>query len=116
METRLKPLRMSTGTYIFGDKTSRFMRKGSSQWLMGPASHPHGTFASTCVTKVSEEELLTIGGKPIEKYGKKVFKYNVQKNAWSQMHDLKTAHHSHACVLFQDKQSKYVLISGYQKS
>ena len=112
MVPRLNPFRMSTGTYLFGDKTSRFMRRGSSKWLMGPEPHPLGTFASTCVTKISEEELLTIGGKPTEEYGKKVFKYNVQKNTWSQMHDLKTARHSHACALFQDEQSKYVLVAG----
>ena len=59
--------------------------------MAGPTPHPEGTFLDSCGAKISEEELLVMGGNPSNKYGKKVFKYNVRDKSWVLMDDLKTA-------------------------
>ena len=103
---------MSTGTFVFGETTSQIMKKGSGQWVAGPTPHREGTFKKACAAKISEEELLVMGGYPRDKYGKKVFKYNVQDKSWTKMDDLKTARYHHSCAMFQDGPSSYVLVAG----
>ena len=88
------------------------MKKFSGQWGEGPTPHPKGTYKSPCVAKINEEELLVMGGWKPDEYGKKVFKYNVINKEWTRMHDLMIPRFDHACVLFQDGLSDYVLVAG----
>ena len=53
-----------------------------------------------------------MGGVPKSKYGKKVFKYNVQDMTWTRMPDMTTARSLHACALFKDESASYVLVAG----
>ena len=107
-----KAVTMSTGTFIFGAPRAQFWRKGSDKWEEGPAPHPEGTFGDICVVKINEDNLLVMGGYPTGTYGKKVFKYNVQNMTWTPMPDMKTPRWVHACALFKDEFTSYVLVAG----
>ena len=104
---------MSTGTFVLGKPRSQLWRKGSNKWEEGPEPHPDGTFYRGCVAKIDEDNLLVMGGSGYgKKYGKKVFKYNVQDMTWTPMPDMMTARSVHACALFKDKSASYVLVAG----
>jgi len=122
-----KAVTMSTGVFVFGDTgRSQFMKKGSEQWESGPSLHPKGLSHSSCVAKISQDELLIMGGLPFDQDGnpvqlnnfnwtdqdKRVYKYNVRDKSWTKIHDMKTARKNHACAMFHDGPSSYILVAG----
>ena len=111
-----KALMMSTGTYILSRSIGLIWKKGSDQWSQGPAPHEKGTFEDSCAAKINEDEFLVMGGYPTNKFGRKVFKYNVITEEWTQMHNMKTSRRDHACAFFQDGSSNYVVVTGGQNS
>ena len=111
-----KALIMSTGTFVLGDDSSQVWKKGSAQWSNGPTPHQSGTFHQSCAAKINKYEFLVMGGFPADKFGKKVFKYNVIDKRWTPLHDMRTSRNGHACALFQEGSASYVVVTGGKES
>ena len=102
---------MSDGVYVFGGaefnyhKESEFLPNGSSTWQPGPKIPGLGVAAST-VVKVSECELVIIGGSYSPR---QVLKYNTHSKTWTFLADLKQDRKQHSSAKLFDGN---ILITG----
>ena len=100
---------MPDGIYVFGgcgihSTTSEFLPNGSKIWEKGPEIPDPGLW-DACGIKVSDEELLIIGGHPcrFQPAMSRILKYNIMTKAWTILDDLNIGRESHTCALLGDK-------------
>ena len=99
---------MPNGVYIFGGfsspATSDFLPKNNNVWQAGPTI-PNG-FQDGCSLKISEEEILLIGGSGTRD---RILNYNTKTNSFSTWEStLQQGREGHSCVLLND----FILVVG----
>ena len=100
---------MPDGIYVFGgcgvnSTTSEFLPNGSKVWEQGPEIPEPGLWDTSGI-KVSDEELLIIGGQAclFQPALSRIMKYNIVTKAWTILDDLNLGRESHACAILGDK-------------
>ena len=104
---------MAKGVYILGgdnsfsQTTSEFLPTGSTNWHVGP-NIPEG-FTKGCAVKVSDFELILIGG---YKTRNRIIKLNVNTKEWTNLGELKEGRYAHSCAVMSGK----IIVSGGKTS
>ena len=103
---------LPTGVYLFGGwadpTTSVFLPNGSTTWQTGP-NIPDGGLKQGCSVKISDFEIMLIGGFTTEK---RVIKFNSKTHKWTPMGELQEGRFGHACIATNAK----VIITGGKNS
>ena len=95
------------GDNSFSQTTSEFLPTGSTTWQVGP-NIPEG-FTKGCAVKVSESELILIGG---YRTRNRIIKLNVKTNVWTKLGELQEGRYAHACAVMSGK----MIVLGGKKS
>lgn len=101
---------MKDKVYIFGGEdstgSSEFLSHDSEDWQEGPSA-PDNILAKACGARISDNELLIIGGNT---FWNRIIKLTTEDNKWHQtniqLQDGRSG--GHACILFNNK----VIITG----
>lgn len=100
-----------TGTYIFGGYTDsskttiEFLPFESSIWRSLLVKIPDPGFHTGCAVKISDEELVLIGG--IDTVNR-VLSFNIKTNDWKEYRQLNQRRWGHNCAVFKEK----IIIAG----
>ena len=104
---------MPNGVYMFGRKHNawEWLPRGSKTWILGNPNPPRiqgavWTFDQGCAVKISNKELVLIGGRWKLK---RVWRFNTENKEWTYFGGvLLESRRSHSCVVFKD----LIIISG----
>ena len=112
-----KAVTMPEGLYILGRNTSQFLPRGANEWKEGPGLAPGASFLGSCVVRVSPQEFVVMGGHGRRSWedpdrSSDVWKYNTADAEWKRMTGLRKGRHGHACVLYPNPESPYIIVSG----
>ena len=94
---------MEDGVYLFGGTVppednpnfSKFLAKGSQTWTKGPKV-PHIDFDGICGVKISEHELVLIGGEYNAQSNHHIFKFDTRTQQFERVGKLQESRFVHA--------------------
>ena len=107
---------MANGVYMFGRGVNwQWLPNGTKTWLKGEINPPKylgredWTFFQACAVKISNNELVIIGGKRKATKTKNVWRFNTETRVWTDFGEvLNESRYGHGCVVFED----IIIVSG----